>query len=225
LPLVVQGEMLGLFSIEIPAVMKPDKAHHWRQQVITVGEGIKLSLSNLKLREIMREQANHDPLTGLFNRRYLNDTLQRELNHARRDCTPTTIAMLDIDHFKNINDTYGHDAGDLMLRELGRVLRENVRKSDIACRFGGEEFVLILLDSTVESSRHLLEKINTHVKEMQIHYAEQLLGSMSLSIGMIEASQHEMNADGLLSAADKAMYAAKRAGRDCIVAYTDLDKK
>jgi diguanylate cyclase (GGDEF)-like protein len=170
----------------------------------------------------MREQANHDPLTGLYNRRYLNDTLQRELNHARRDGTPTAIAMLDIDHFKNINDTYGHDAGDLMLRELGRLLRENVRKSDIACRFGGEEFVLVLLDSSLESCRQLLGKINTLVKEMQIHYGEQLLGSMSMSIGIVEASQHEMTADELLSAADKALYAAKRAGRDCIVAYNDL---
>src|SRR3990172_9688854 len=106
-----------------------------------------------------RGQANRDTLTGLFNRRYLNDTLPRELNHARRDCTQTTIAMLDIDHFKLLNDTYGHDAGDLMLRELGRVLRENVRKSDIACRFGGEEFVLILLDSSFGFSRHHLEKL------------------------------------------------------------------
>jgi len=225
LPLVVQGEMLGVLSVEIPAEIKPDHMQHWRQQVVTVGEGIKLSLSNLKLREIMREQANHDLLTGLFNRRYLNDTLQRELNHARRDCKQTTIAMVDIDHFKQLNDTYGHDAGDLMLRELGRVLRENVRKSDIACRFGGEEFVLILLDSPLESGRHHLEKINTLVKEMQIHYGEQLINSMSLSTGIIEASQHEMTAEELLSAADKALYAAKRAGRDCIVAYSELEKK
>ena len=225
LPLVVQGEMLGLLSVEIPAGMKPDKSEHWRQQVVTIGEGIKLSLSNLKLREIMREQANHDPLTGLFNRRYLNDTLPRELNHARRDDKRTTIAMLDIDHFKHFNDTYGHDAGDLMLRELGRVLRENVRESDIACRFGGEEFVLILLNSALESSRDRLEKINAVVKEMQIHYGEQLLGSMTLSIGIIEASQHEMTVDEILSAADKALYAAKRTGRDRIVAYCDLENK
>ncbi len=131
--------------------------------------------------------------------------------------------MLDIDHFKHFNDTYGHDAGDLMLRELGRVLRENVRKSDIACRFGGEEFVLILLDSSLESSRRHLEKINTLVKELQIRYGEQLLGSMSLSIGIIEASQHEMTGDELLSAADKALYAAKRAGRDRIMAFTELE--
>lgn len=224
LPLVVQGEMLGLLSVEIPTGMKLDNLHHWKQQVVTVGEGIKLSLSNLKLREIMHEQANHDPLTGLFNRRYLNDTLPRELNHARRDGKQTTIAMLDIDHFKQLNDTYGHDAGDLMLRELGRVLRENVRKSDIACRYGGEEFVLILLDSSLESSRQNIEKINTQVKEMQIRYGEQLLGSMSLSSGMIEASQDEMTVDELLSAADKALYAAKRAGRDRVVAYCDLEK-
>lgn len=225
LPLVVQGEMLGLFSIDIPAGMKLDNLDHWRQQVVTVGEGIKLSLSNLKLREIMREQANHDTLTGLFNRRYLKDTLQRELTHARRDCTQTTIAMIDIDHFKHLNDTYGHDAGDLMLREMGRILRENIRKSDIACRYGGEEFVLILLDSSLDSSRQILEKINTLVKEMQIHYGEQLLGSISLSIGIVEASQHEMTADELLSASDKALYAAKRAGRDRIMAYSDLESK
>jgi len=224
LPLVVQGEMLGLLSVEIPAGINSDNLHHWRQQVTTVGEGIKLSLSNLKLREIMREQANHDLLTGLFNRRYLNDTLQRELNHARRECKKTSIAMLDIDHFKQLNDTYGHEAGDLILRELGRVLRENVRKSDIACRFGGEEFVLILLDSSLESACHHLEKINTLVKEMQVHYGEQLLGSMTLSVGIIEASQHEMTADELLRAADSALYAAKRAGRDRIVAYTDIEK-
>ena len=225
LPLVVQGEMLGLFSLEIPAELKPEHANHWRQRVITVGEGIKLSLSNLQLREIMREQANHDSLTGLFNRRYLNDTLPRELNHARRDKSHTCIAMLDIDHFKHFNDTYGHDAGDLMLRELGRVLRENVRKSDIACRFGGEEFVLILLDSSPESSRQHLEKINTLVKELQIRYGEQLLGSMSLSIGIIDASEHDLTADELLSAADKALYAAKHAGRDRIVAYDVLETR
>jgi len=225
LPLVVYGEMLGVLSVEIPAGIKPDHMHHWRQQVVTVGEGIKLSLSNLKLREVMREQANHDLLTGLFNRRYLNDTLQRELNHARREGKQTTIAMVDIDHFKQLNDTYGHDAGDLMLRELGRVLRENMRKSDIACRFGGEEFALIFLDSSLESSRHHLEALNTLVKEMQIHYGEQLINSKSLSIGIIEASRYEMTADELLSAADKALYVAKRDGRDRIVAYPDIEQK
>jgi diguanylate cyclase (GGDEF)-like protein len=93
----------------------------------------------------------------------LDDTLPRELIHARRQNAPMCIAMLDIDHFKHFNDTFGHEAGDLMLRELGHLLRENIRKSDIACRFGGEEFVLVLLDSPLEASCQHLEKIRSHV--------------------------------------------------------------
>lgn len=222
LPLVVQGETLGLLYLDIPAGMNHEHATSWKQLVVTVGEGIKLSLSNLKLREIMREQATHDPLTGLFNRRYLDDTLPRELTHARRHNTQTCLAMLDIDHFKSFNDTFGHEAGDLILRELGRVLNENVRKSDIACRFGGEEFVLVLLDSTLEASRQHLERICMHVKELQIRYGEQLLGTMTLSVGLIEAVNDDLTSDELLRAADKALYAAKRGGRDRIVASRDL---
>jgi diguanylate cyclase (GGDEF)-like protein/PAS domain S-box-containing protein len=222
LPLVVRGETLGLFYLDLPAGMSPEQALSWRQLAVTVSEGIKLSLSNLKLREIMREQATHDPLTGLFNRRYLDDTLARELIHAQRHNNPTSIAMLDIDHFKRFNDTFGHEAGDLVLRELGSVLRANARKSDIACRFGGEEFVLVLLDSPLEASRQHLEKICSQVKALQVRYDEQLLGTLTLSVGIVEASEHDLAAEELLRAADKALYAAKRAGRDRIVAFGDL---
>ena len=224
LPLVVQGETLGLFYLDIPEGMTQKHVISWRKLTVTVSEGIKLSLSNLKLREIMREQATLDPLTGLFNRRYLNDTLPRELNYARRQNTKTSIAMLDIDHFKKFNDTFGHEAGDLMLHELGLVLSETNRKSDIACRFGGEEFVLVLLDSPQEASRQHLEMICMRVKELQIRNTEHLLGTMTLSVGIVEAPEADMTADELLNAADKAMYAAKNAGRDRVVAYCDLVK-
>ncbi len=222
LPLVVQGETLGLFYLDIPPGMNQEHATSWKQLIMTVGEGIKLSLSNLNLREIMHDQATHDPLTGLFNRRYLDDTLTRELNHARRQNAKMCIAMLDIDHFKHFNDTFGHEAGDLLLRELGRVLNENVRRSDIVCRFGGEEFVLVLLDSSLEASRKHLERIRSHVKELQVRYGDQLLGTMTLSVGLVEANEHDMTADDLLHAADEAMYAAKRAGRDRIVTTNDF---
>jgi diguanylate cyclase (GGDEF)-like protein/PAS domain S-box-containing protein len=222
LPLVVQGETLGLFFLDTPAGLDHEHASSWRQLVVTVGEGIKLSLSNLKLREIMREQATHDPLTGLFNRRYLDATLPRELIHARRQNAPMCIAMLDIDHFKHFNDTFGHEAGDLMLRELGHVLRGNIRKSDIACRFGGEEFVLVLLDSALEASCQHLEKIRTQVNALQVRFREQLLGTMTLSVGIVEALRHNLTADELLRAVDEALYAAKRAGRDRIVVFHDL---
>ena len=224
LPLVVQGETLGLFYLDIPVGMSVEQLVSWKQLVVTVGEGIKLSLSNLKLREIMREQANRDPLTGLFNRRYLDDTLPRELMHAQRNNSQTCLAMLDIDHFKQFNDTFGHEAGDLILREFGCVLRENIRKSDIACRFGGEEFVLVLFDSPLETSRQHLERICKHVKDLQVRYGEQLLGTMTLSAGLIDVSDNGLTADDLFRAADEALYAAKGAGRDRIVAYRDLEK-
>jgi diguanylate cyclase (GGDEF)-like protein len=204
--------------------MNGKHAISWRQLVETVGEGIKLSLSNLKLRESMREQANRDSLTGLFNRRYLDDTLPRELMHAQRHNSQTCLAMLDIDHFKQFNDTFGHEAGDLVLREMGCVLRENVRKSDIACRFGGEEFVLVLFDAALEASRQHIEKICTYVKEMQIRYGEQLLGTITLSAGLVEVPYKDLPANDLLRAADEALYAAKHAGRDRIVAFHDLVK-
>jgi diguanylate cyclase (GGDEF)-like protein/PAS domain S-box-containing protein len=221
LPLVVQGETLGLFFLETPVGISDEQANSREQLVLTVSEGIKLSLSNLKLRVIMHEQATHDSLTGLFNRRYLDDTLPRELSHARRRNTQVSIAMLDIDHFKRFNDTFGHEAGDLILRELGRVLHENIRKSDIACRFGGEEFVLVLLDAPQDASREHLEMIRSKVKELQVRYGDQLLGTLTLSVGLVEAPDLDLTADELLRAADEALYAAKRAGRDRIVVLCD----
>jgi diguanylate cyclase (GGDEF)-like protein/PAS domain S-box-containing protein len=221
-PLVVQGETLGLFTLDTLAEMDQDHANSRRQLVVTVGEGIKLSLSNLKLREIMHEQATHDSLTGLFNRRYLDDTLPREVSHARRQNTDMCVAMLDIDHFKQFNDTFGHEAGDVILRELGQVLHKNVRKSDIACRYGGEEFVVVLLDSPLETSHRHLEKIRSLIKEAQIRYGHQLLGTVTLSVGLVEASKDGMAAEEILRAADVALYTAKHAGRDRIVVFGDL---
>src|SRR2546428_456512 len=148
-PLMVQGEILGLLCL-VGATAGWEGKHRVSQQQLTVmvGESIKLCLSNLKLREKLHAQAIHDPLTGLFNRRHLEDSLSRELHRAHRRNSPLGVAMLDLDHFKRFNDTFGHNAGDSLLHELGRLLREKVRQSDISCRYGGEEFVLILPDSS-----------------------------------------------------------------------------
>jgi diguanylate cyclase (GGDEF)-like protein/PAS domain S-box-containing protein len=223
LPMVVQGEMLGLFHLETPTRMSPDQAINWKQKAVTVTEGVKISLSNLKLRELMHRQANHDPLTGLFNRRYLDDTLPRELNQARRKNEPVSVAMLDIDHFKKFNDTFGHEAGDLILQELGHLFKEGLRKSDIACRYGGEEFVIVLFDSKQEESLKRFEGIREQINNLQIRYREQLLGRMTVSIGIVESTGNFMTAEELVASADKALYTAKRAGRDCIIAYSELE--
>jgi len=225
LPMVVHGEMFGLFHLETPTGLSPDQAALWKQKAVTVSEGIKISLSNLKLGELMHRQANYDSLTGLYNRRYLDDTLSRELNHARRNNSPISIAMIDFDHFRMFNDNYGHEAGDVILREIGHLFRENLRKSDIACRYGGEEFVLVLLDSTFEETHNRLELIREQVKNLQIRYQEKLLGKMTLSIGIVEANGNLMSAEELVAAADKALYAAKHAGRDCIINYSELESE
>jgi diguanylate cyclase (GGDEF)-like protein len=217
--LIVQGEILGLLCLVGVAARRGK--HQINQQPLTVmvGESIKLCLSNLKLREKLHAQATHDLLTGLFNRRYLEDTLWRELHRAHRRNSPLGIAMLDLDHFKRFNDTFGHDAGDSLLRELGRLLREKLRKSDIACRYGGEEFVLILPDSSLGDIQDRVEQICGLFKELKIRHGDQLLSTVGVSAGVAAAPEHGSTAAELLRAADNALYAAKQAGRDRVVVY------
>lgn len=218
-PLTVQGETLGVFCLVGAPAKRSRHQVSQLQLAVTVSEAIKLSLSNLKLREKLRAEAIHDPLTGLFNRRYLEETLPRELHRAQRAHSSLCVAMLDLDDFKRFNDTYGHDAGDLLLRELGRLLRGNVRKSDISCRYGGEEFVLVLPDSSLADAEQRLKQIRTLVKELQITHGEQTLGTMTVSAGVAQADERCANPSDLLRAADEALYIAKNAGRDRVVVY------
>jgi diguanylate cyclase (GGDEF)-like protein/PAS domain S-box-containing protein len=162
-------------------------------------------------------QAIHDPLTGLYNRRYLEDSLARELYRAKRRNTSLCVSMLDIDHFKYINDTFGNAAGDALLRELGRILRERLRMSDIACRYGGDEFVLILPDSSLEDTCHRVQQILALVKELRIWHDDQLLESLIVSAGVAVAYEHNFNGREILQAADEALFAAKQAGRNLVV--------
>jgi diguanylate cyclase (GGDEF)-like protein/PAS domain S-box-containing protein len=217
-PLTVQGEMLGVFCLAgAPANSKHPVSQ--LQLAVTVSESVKLSLSNLRLREKLRAEAIHDPLTGLFNRRYLEETLSRELHRARRGNSPLCLAMLDLDRFKQFNDKFGHDAGDSFLRELGKLVRANVRKSDIPCRYGGEEFVLVLPDSQQADAEQRVEQIRVLIKELQIPHGERVLGALTVSAGVAQADKHSSDPNELLRAADHALYAAKNAGRNRVVVY------
>jgi diguanylate cyclase (GGDEF)-like protein/PAS domain S-box-containing protein len=219
LPLSVHGETLGVFHLSASSAIAGEIQISNRQLAVIVGEGIKASLANLKLREQLHEQATRDPLTGLFNRRYLADTLPRELHRAVRGNAPLCLAMLDLDNLKRFNDSFGHEAGDLVLRELGRVLRENLRKSDIACRYGGEEFVLVLPDSMPEGARQRLDAIRKMVERLQIRCEGQDLGGMTFSGGIASAPENGSTTQELIRAADEALYAAKQAGRNRVVTY------
>jgi len=219
LPLTVQGETIGVLCLIDIATRKGKHQLSAKQLALTTGETIKLSLSNLKLRDELRQQAIHDTLTGLFNRRYLDETLPRELHLAQRRNSPLSVVMLDLDHYKRFNDSFGHGPGDALLHEFGRILREHVRKSDISCRYGGDEFVLILPDSSIADTQERVEQIRVFLRELQIHHGEQVLGMITLSAGIAQTPEHGTTASELLRAADDAMYAAKQAGRDRIVIY------
>jgi len=220
LPLTVQGETLGVLSLIDNAVMKGKHPPGLKQLAVTISETIKLSLSNLNLRDELRQQAILDPLTGLFNRRYLDETLPRELLMAKRRNAPLCVVMLDIDGFKQFNDSFGHGPGDAVLRDFADILREHLRKSDISCRYGGDEFVLILPDSSITDTQERMEQIRTLLKEYKLnHFGKQTLKMVSLSAGIAHMPEHGKTEAELLRAADEAMYAAKQNGRDRVVVY------
>ena len=223
-PLTVQGDTLGVLCLIGAEPVRSETELSPLHVALTVGETIKLVLSNLKLRESLRVQANHDPLTGLFNRRYLNDSLSRDLSLAQRRGAPLCVAVLDLDHFKRFNDSFGHDAGDLALREVARVMSMNLRKSDIACRLGGEEFALVLPDSSLTDTVHRVEQISAFIKQIEMRHGGHLLGTMTLSAGIAGSPEHATTARELLRAADIALFAAKRAGRERVVLYEPTEK-
>jgi diguanylate cyclase (GGDEF)-like protein/PAS domain S-box-containing protein len=167
------------------------------------------------LQDQLREQAIRDVLTGLFNRRYLEETLGRELARAKREAYPLGLAMIDVDGFKAVNDAYGHKAGDLLLRALGSLLGQQTRRGDIACRYGGEEFVVVLPGATVEQTCQRAEEWRAAFSEVHIRHLDQEIKA-TLSIGVAGFPADGADAEELLQAADRALYEAKAAGRNCV---------
>jgi diguanylate cyclase (GGDEF)-like protein/PAS domain S-box-containing protein len=172
--------------------------------------------------DLLRSQAVRDPLTGLFNRHYLQETMPRECRQALRRRTPFCVAMLDIDNFKLFNDHHGHQAGDKILKELGKLLLTTVRTSDIVCRYGGEEFLLVLLDAELALALTSLERICEEVKRRQVVYRGYTLPNITLSAGIAQFPVHGTSTTDLLRAADHALYAAKAGGRDRIVISSSI---
>lgn len=214
-PMMAQGEAIGvlyLSSQELGRLTEPKQ-----QLATTVAEHIALALANLKLRSTLQNQSIRDPLTGLFNRRYMEESLEREMHRCDRKQQPLSIIMLDVDHFKRFNDTFGHDAGDTVLRELGLFLQKHIRKSDIACRYGGEELTLILPESSLEVVQQRAEQIREGAKHLNVYHERQPLGAIALSLGVACFPEHGSTGEAVLRAADAALYRAKKSGRDQVV--------
>ena len=218
-PLIAQGETLGVLHLR---PMPPTEAETPElvavkdQLALTVAEDLALALANLRLRETLRSQAIRDSLTGLFNRRYLEETMEREINRVKRQGASLGVIMMDLDHFKQYNDTFGHSAGDALLSALGSLLKSHIRGEDIACRYGGEEFLLILPGASMEIALERAESLRLAVKEMHLHYSG--LKPTTLSLGVAVYPDHGDNGLQLIQSADAALYRAKNAGRDRVVA-------
>jgi diguanylate cyclase (GGDEF)-like protein/PAS domain S-box-containing protein len=221
IPLVAQGETFGVLHVTSPQE-DPGSPYqtleHWEQLVRSVAERSALALANLKLREILHVQSIRDVLTNLFNRRYMEETLERELHRAQRRGTNLGFIMMDIDHFKAFNDTYGHDAGDTLLHELGNYLQLNIRAEDIACRYGGEEFVIILPEINQEDVLERAEELRLGIRDLRVQYHGQFLRPVTMSFGVAMYPQHGPGPTDLIRAADNALYQAKHNGRDRVEA-------
>ncbi|MGH8661216.1 MAG: sensor domain-containing diguanylate cyclase [Burkholderiales bacterium] len=219
LPLAAHGESVGLLFLQrlqtAARAQEVGVAPESKLQLATaVGEEISLALANLKLRDTLRQQSLRDPLTGLYNRRFLEEYLVHERVRATRKNRPLSVIMLDIDHFKRVNDTFGHDAGDAVLRRMGLVLQGHVRGSDIACRIGGEEFALLLPEASLVTAYQRAERILDTVRHMQIKYRGQVLGAITISLGVAAFPKHGDTPEALIRAADQALYQAKQGGRN-----------
>jgi diguanylate cyclase (GGDEF)-like protein/PAS domain S-box-containing protein len=223
-PLVAQGETLGVLYVENlcdEADSTPQAGLHrarvLERQAAAVGERISLALANLRLREVLRGQSIRDPLTGLFNRRFMEESLERELRRADRGKQELALLMLDIDHFKSFNDTFGHPAGDALLRALGKLLKETTRGQDVACRYGGEEFAFVLAGASLDAARKRAELLREEMKQLNVRHGGELLGAVTLSIGIAVFPGSGENPGQLVKAADEALYRAKEEGRDRVI--------
>jgi len=216
-PLMAQGEALGLLHLQKRVYPAGPRAHTAREPLteskqrlaLTVAELIALALANLKLRETLRIQSSRDPLTNLFNRRYLEETLERELRRADRKERPLGIILLDLDDFERFNDAFGHDAGDALLREAGRFLQKHIRGEDVAGRYNGEEFLLILPEASREVSQQRAEKLQEAFTQLTLEHRGQSLKSVTVSAGVAVFPEHGATVQAILQAAETALYRAK----------------
>ncbi len=224
IPMMAQGDALGVLHLESGPLASPEDGEGEERLVdseqrlaVTLADEIALAMANLKLRDTLRAQSIRDPLTGVFNRRYMEESVERELRRAARKEYAVGVIMLDIDDFRRFNETYGHEAGDTLLRGLGDFLKKQIRKEDIACRYGGEEFAVIMPETSLDVARQRAERLREAFKLLTITHRGRPLGEVSLSLGVAAFPQHGSIPDAVLRTADEALHRAKAEGRDRVV--------
>jgi len=213
IPLLAQGKSLGWIYLSSPG----DNGIPKLQAALAASDQLALALGNLKLRQSLRDLSVRDPLTGLFNRRYLTESLGRELSRSKRRNFPLSVLAFDLDHFKDFNDSFGHPAGDSMLVGFARILQAHSRDEDIACRQGGEEFVLIMPEMDMTTALQRAAELMDLLSTTDVMHEGRLLPKVTTSIGLASYPEHGASADSLLTHADQALYEAKSRGRNQVV--------
>ncbi|WP_158750170.1 GGDEF domain-containing protein [Acidobacterium sp. S8] len=217
IPLSAQGDTLGILYIECPTSLIGIDVERNKESLEELAEMAAMSIAGLNLRERLEHQSIRDGLTDLFNRHFMEISLDREVRRAARNHAELSVLMLDVDHFKLFNDSFGHEAGDSALRGVADIFRQSVRAEDIICRYGGEEFVIILPETDQHAALERAEAIREQVSRMSIRFRGEALGQFTISIGLATYPKSGETLEELLRAADRALYAAKHGGRNQVV--------
>jgi len=229
-PMIAPGDTVGVLQVYSYTTATSPKALEEARSNLTqlatgVAEQLAMALANFRLRESLRELSIRDPLTNLYNRRYMEETFHRELSRAAREHSEIGVVQIDIDYFKEFNDRYGHDVGDILLRAFAELLLTSFRGSDVPCRYGGEEFTLILIDSTLDQTEARARDLQRRVQEIRLDLGDGRTSPAppTLSIGVASFPTHGTTAESLIRSADQALYVAKSRGRNTIIRAMSVD--
>ncbi len=228
IPMSAQGEIIGLLflmdsCLEPSSAGTPARLTEAKQGLaVAVSEQAALGMANLELRDKLRLQALRDPLTGLLNRRFVEEWIEREVARTNHSGRSFGVIMADIDHFKQINDVYGHDAGDQLLKGIADAIRSSLRPGDLPCRYGGEEFLVLLGDIDLRVLAARAEELRSRVAAVRVEHAGLPVPGATLSAGIALYPQHGDSAALVIAAADAALYVAKRSGRDRVMVAAEL---
>jgi diguanylate cyclase (GGDEF)-like protein len=211
IPMMAHGETLGVLYV---GSLYRGRITQIKQLAVTVAKYISLALANLKLRDTLNHLRLYDPLTKLYNRRYLEEALEREIQRSGRQRLPLGIILLHVDRFGSFSDRFGHTVGDFLLREMGLFLPSQICASDLAGRYGGEEFLILLSEASLETTQQRAEQLRQNIKQLHFEYQGQALGSITISCGVASFSEHGLTAKTLLQAASAALNHAQEQGCD-----------
>jgi diguanylate cyclase (GGDEF)-like protein len=218
-PLMAEGQASGLLHIESSS---GGLTSQQQQLALDLAQQGALALHTLQFCKQLEERATRDSLTGLYNRYFMHESLEREVARAIRSQVPVGIIMIDIDHFKGFNTRFTHVGGDAMLRAVGRFLEKQIRGEDVACRYGGEEFLLILPGASLRATRQRAEKMRKEIKQLKVGHEDTILDPVTLSLGVAVYPRHGNTSKSVLRAVAEALSQAKQQGRDRVMVATAL---